>query len=277
MKHSIPLPVLRRFFCALTMAFVLFASAACTGLPQSRKELGPFVLNRTAESIPAFENKKKPRADLHFSLLDVTGPGALQTLVRQLLYDGQPSDEYLRLITRDWQKNYTETAAENPLYSGDWDYTEDQELVLAGSYAVITRHISTYTGGAHPNRTTEYFVISLETSRRLRLSGIITGTTAGLTTLVDRELRRFSEAETGESLPPEKSLSAGIFFEDAVPLSEDFYPGKEGLTFCWDPYEIAPYAAGEVEILITWQELDAFLSPEGKKLAAAFTAAPPAR
>jgi hypothetical protein len=260
------------------MMFVLFAAAACTTMPPKSEEFGPFVRRHARESIPALENKKKPSAELDFVLLDITAPGALQTLVRQFLYDGQASDEYAHLIFRTWKRSYSETVAENPDYARDWGYEEKQKVALAGSYAVITRDIFTYEGGAHPNHAEDHFVISLDPPRQLRLSGLITGTgMSRLNTLVDRELRRVSEEMTGEPLPAGKPLSNGIFFNDVIPLTEDFYPDARGLTFQWDPYEIAPYVAGGIEILITWQELAAFLSPEGKNLAAAFSVPPPGR
>lgn len=254
---------------------VLFAS--CSTLPKS-EEFGPFVRRHTRETIPARENKKIPRAELNFALLDVTTPGALQTLVWRFLYDGQTSDEYARLIVHTWEKSYLETVAENPGYAQNWGYEEKQKVALAGSYAVITRNIFTYEGGAHPNHTEDNFVISLETPRQLRLSDLITRTSMSrLDTLADWEFRRVSQEMTGEPLPAGKSLSNGIFFSDTIPLTGNFYPDAKGLNFHWDPAEIAAYAAGEIKILITWQELYGFLSPEGRKLADAFTAVPPNR
>ncbi|MDR2661666.1 MAG: RsiV family protein [Treponema sp.] len=276
MKRLKTLPALG-FFSALPAALVLFAAAACATMPQKPEEFGPFVRRHAGESIPAAENKKNPRAELNFALLDVTAPGALQALVRQLLYDGRGSGEYARLIVRTWKRSYSETAAENPGYARDWSYEEKQNLVLAGSYAVITREIFTYEGGAHPNQGEDHFVITLDPPRQLRIADLITGTgMSRLNALADRELRRLSKEITGEPLPPGKPLSTGIFFNDAVPLSEDFYPDARGLTFQWDPYEIAPYAAGGIEICIPWQELAGLLSPEGNKLSGAF-AVPPKR
>jgi hypothetical protein len=246
---------------------LLFALTACAGLPEALPE--PFVRLSRTESIPAFE-RKKPSADLKLSLIDVSQPGTLQILVRNLLYKGQDAEAYAGKITGDLTRDYRETATENPEYTTNWSYDEAQKLALAGSYAVITRLISSYTGGAHGNWTETSYVLDQEKPRQIRLADLITR--AGFPNLyafADRELRDFSAA-AGQPLPPGTPLSNGIFFEDSVTLSEDFYPTKEGLNFQWDPYEIAPYSEGGVEITLTWQELADILSAEGKKLAAAF-------
>jgi hypothetical protein len=252
------------FFAALLLSALL---AACTGLPEDLPE--PFVRLSRTESIPAFE-RKKPSADLTFSLIDASQPGALQSLVRNILYKGQDAEAYAGKISGELTRDYRETAAEEPEYTTDWSYDETQNLTLAGSYAVITRYISSYTGGAHSDWAETNYVLDLEKPRQIRLSDLITR--AGFSNLyafADRELRDFSAA-AGQPLPPGTPLSNGIFFEDSVTLSEDFYPTEKGLTFQWDPYEIAPYSEGGVEITLSWQELADLLSPEGKKLAAAF-------
>jgi hypothetical protein len=252
-------------------ATILFLAllAACAGLPKEALP-EPFVRFSRRESIPAFEGKK-PSADLNFSLVDVSLPGELQGLVRDLLYKGEDAEAYTGKITGDFSRDYREVAAEDPNYVQDWSYDEEQKLVLTGNYGVITRHISSYTGGAHPNWTAANYVVDLETPRRLRFSELITRAAySNLSAIADRELRNFSETVTGEALPPGTPLSKGIYFEDSVTLPEDFYPTEKGLNFQWDPYEIAPYAVGGVEITLSWQELAHLLSPEGKKMAAAF-------
>jgi hypothetical protein len=242
--------------------------AACAGLPKEALP-EPFVRVSQKESIPAFQ-RRKPALDINLNLVDVSAPGPLQSLVRDLLYKKQSAAEYVLATSSDLSKEYRETAAEYPDSDQDWNYDEDQKLVRAGTSGVITRHISSYTGGAHPNWTETSYVLDLEKSRQIRLAELFTRTgLAALRTLTDRELRNFSTA-AGEPIPAGTPLSNGVYFENSVAPSEDFYPTEKGLTFQWDPYEIAPYAVGGVEITLSWQELADLFGPEGKKLAAAF-------
>ncbi|MDR1929458.1 MAG: RsiV family protein [Treponema sp.] len=231
----------------------------------------PFTGYSYNESVKAFEKaepEENREANLFFNLFDVSRSGPLRDLVRQLLYNGQSAEEYARQKSRAWKKDYRESAANNPGYVMDWNYDEEHSLASAGTFAVITVSISEFTGGAHPNWFQTSHVLDLETPRRLGLDDIISQ--AGfpnLYTFIDRELRLLSEEKSGEVLPPRAPLSDGIFFEDSI-LPGDFYPSGEGLCFQWDPYEIAPYTYGGIEITLGWQELG--LSPEGESLSAAF-------
>ncbi len=46
---------------------------------------------------------------------------------------------------------------------------------------------------------------------------------------------------------------------EAAPL-DNFIPGPEGITFHFDPYEIAPYAVGPIRVLLPWSDLESLLS-----------------
>jgi len=199
----------------------------------------------------------------------------LQKLIRKTLYQGSSPEKYAQDILEQWKKSYggfiTESAALEEPYAQDWNYTEQHDLVSAGSFAVISRLISTYEGGAHPNYTVAGFVIDLEQLRLLGINDIIKKEgLSNLNKFIDRELRLFSEEQTGEKLPPGEPLSKGIFFEDEIPPLTNINPKPEGLSFHWDPYAAAPYSVGIVEVTIPWDELEDLLSPRGRDLAAAF-------
>jgi hypothetical protein len=50
-------------------------------------------------------------------------------------------------------------------------------------------------------------------------------------------------------------LSEGGFFEDSVDRLEDFFVSPQGLGFQWDPYEIAPYSTGIIEIIFPYDQI----------------------
>jgi hypothetical protein len=74
-------------------------------------------------------------------------------------------------------------------------------------------------------------------------------------------LRKDWDLQSGEDLQ-----KAG-FFENTVPVPENFFFSAGGLGFHWDPYEIAPYAMGDVELVLPYGEIGDLLSPLGKSLA----------
>jgi hypothetical protein len=50
-------------------------------------------------------------------------------------------------------------------------------------------------------------------------------------------------------------LQEGGFFENTITIPENFFIVPGGLGFHWDPYEIAPYAMGPIEITIPFEKL----------------------
>ena len=57
--------------------------------------------------------------------------------------------------------------------------------------------------------------------------------------------------EIGESINPDD-----VFYVDAIEPGEVFRVGEEGITFYYDPYELAPYVFGGIEITIPWEALE---------------------
>jgi hypothetical protein len=56
------------------------------------------------------------------------------------------------------------------------------------------------------------------------------------------------------------------FFENSVDKLEDFFLTPQGLGFQWDPYEIAPYTMGIIELVIPYDELTGMLTDLGLAL-----------
>jgi hypothetical protein len=106
-----------------------------------------------------------------------------------------------------------------------------------------------------------YFVFDRELGIQIGLSDIIRENSGSvLTALLNRELRAAHNLDAADSLQ-----QAGFFVDD-VELTENYFLSSGGLGFHWDPYEIAPYATGYVEILIPYAGIQDLLGPEGQHL-----------
>ena len=46
-----------------------------------------------------------------------------------------------------------------------------------------------------------------------------------------------------------------IFFVDRIEPSDSFTVGENGITFYYQPYDVAPYVFGVIEITVPWEEL----------------------
>ena len=103
-----------------------------------------------------------------------------------------------------------------------------------------------YTGGAHGLGGSEYLTIDMTTHKVLTLSDII-------------EQKKLPEVK--ELLWRFYTDSGRIKDEDAFTkktdfdVSKNFYLAHDGIHFIYDEYEIASYAEGEQDLVISWGQL----------------------
>lgn len=252
----------------LLVLLPVLAVTACLSSPQPGDSASFSIVERK-EIIPSARTKN--HAELLFSLVDVSQKGTLQKQLRKILYNGKSAETYLRLFTAEWKKAYNK--AENERKTNlQWSYEEAHNLALTGSFAVIKRNTAVYKGDVHPDWHEKTYVIDLSVPvRQIFLKDIFTKEgIEKLSALADRELRRFSQIKTGRTLSPGTPLSRGIYSQDTVNLPENFYPAANGITFRWDPGEIAPSNEGAIEISLRWNEVNEHLSAKGRELAKMF-------
>ncbi|MEO8512321.1 MAG: RsiV family protein [Ignavibacteria bacterium] len=123
----------------------------------------------------------------------------------------------------------------------------------------ITSSNSSYMGGAHPNSYLEYYNISKETGDTLSLKNLFAaGFEKKLGELIDAAFRKANNLKPGDNLQDKGGL-----FENKITYNYNWNVNKDGsLTFYYNQYEIAPYAAGPIEVTLTKEELAPLLSAD---------------
>ena len=96
-----------------------------------------------------------------------------------------------------------------------------------------------YTGGAHGMNTETCLVFSLETGDRLGLEDIFREDS--MSALPGLLMKHVSEAFEDPS-------DSGYLLVTDIPATENFSISDSGITFIYNPYEIAAYAAGTIRI-----------------------------
>jgi hypothetical protein len=252
-------------FCLIVLFCGLSLITACTGSPRSvAGNAGVQQLAAEESSIILYPEQKdqSPRMTLEFTLLEFSGSTEKRQFIRDVLYQGGNPKKYRERILRDYEGEYFEMRgvadADYPQESLNWFYTEVMEAdAISSRGVVIRRDRDYYTGGAHGMRNMEYFVLDLAEMKRLGLEDIIKpGSEPALAREVEAALRDFSNL-TGET-----PLSQGYYFEDTIAPSRNFFLSSQGMGFHWDPYEIAPYVVGPVEILIPYDRISNHLTPQ---------------
>ncbi len=103
--------------------------------------------------------------------------------------------------------------------------------------------VDSYTGGAHGNYVTRYLNYRTEDGAAVTLSDVFADTVQlkkALLTALRKQKSLNEDTDLGE---------AGFFLENnEIPLSENFGFTKTGFVFHFDPYIIAPFSMGSIEI-----------------------------
>lgn len=109
-----------------------------------------------------------------------------------------------------------------------------------------------YTGGAHGMQTVEHHTYSTAGGYELTLADLLDERQiAGLTEAIRRKLcAQYGAAD-------DEGLAALGIFPDYIAPTENFRLDDEGLLLHYNPYEIACYAFGPVEVRFTAEELEA--------------------
>ncbi len=182
-----------------------------------------------------FDNKN-PRSSL---------PDMLQSNAKGFLADYKNED-----ITQ-------EEISESP-ESLNYEQTNDLRVAyLSPKLLVLSFYNYGFTGGAHGNFATSYITLDIENCKVLTLTDIINATgMKQLRPLLERNYRREKHLTPTQSLEED----GGLLVKKIEP-NDNFYITGKGLIFSYAPYEIAPYAAGEIALMIDHADLQPYLQP----------------
>jgi hypothetical protein len=212
--------------------------------------------------------EKSPRMSFDLALLDVNGPGPVQSLILGALYQGLSPGNYADSLITLFEGQYkAERNPEEPKSaefpaSWNWEYSETFKVLARTSHtAVLSQKRYYYIGGAHGMQEEKYFVFDLDEVKLLRPEDLFK---KGSEPVLQEYIMEVLRAQYG--LAPGAPLSGGGFFEDSVAVSEDFFLSREGIGFQWDVYEIAPYSMGSIEIVIPYKKINDLFTPRGLSL-----------
>jgi hypothetical protein len=270
-KNKLLQRIIKTFLICLLVLFAAACKSAGTpalggaGPGKGAGEYAALVKTRSVFLYPDTPDTS-PKLDIALSLLN--SPKTNRQFILDALYDGLGADEYADKRLFGYDKMYGEmrfVAERIPDMSTlalNWYYNEAFVYNAGNSkLAVISREWEYYTGGAHGMRNKDYYVFSLDDKRRLALNDILKDEAKpALDDLVEAALRK--QMEIPEWIP----LSEEGFFENSFDKFEDFFLIPQGLGFQWDPYEIAPYSMGMIEVVIPYPELHGMLNALGLAL-----------
>lgn len=124
-------------------------------------------------------------------------------------------------------------------YDMKWNapfYFDDEIIVFSNSLDI-------YLGGAHGLPTVDYETYSLKSGQKLLLSDFI-----------DVEKHQFQLEELLQKAAKEYAENE-MTLDENFPISDAYYFGPKGITFSYNPYQIAGFAAGIIELFIPYSDI----------------------
>ena len=159
---------------------------------------------------------------------------------------------------RDMLKDVTSAEMEDQGPTLSWGMLQIVQVECRlGNYICVSSMQWQYTGGAHGNGATLYEIWDMERLRKTGLKDIITP--AGLKALpglLEKHFRRHYKVPAGAPLQEH-----GLFENRITEVTGNISLTPKALIFSYTPYEIGPYAMGQIEIPIPLTELKPYLQP----------------
>lgn len=193
----------------------------------------------------------------------------IQTEIRKMFDDSSSNkniDGILEKNENAFFKDYIESNSD--MQTEDMGATLNYDvstnlLISFQSSKILSLALDTYayTGGAHGNYGTVYTSYDITQNKKLGLSDILNAAgIAKLQALLERNFRKQND------LQPTDALTTAGLFENEIKPNDNFYVTGKGINFAYTPYEIGPFAMGEVEIFISFKDLENYLQPGFKSL-----------
>lgn len=141
---------------------------------------------------------------------------------------------------------------------GCWDLNTTADTVFSNPGVLTVRAtVYAYTGGAHPNTNQLLLTFDRETGRELHLTDMVSDT-AALLGIVEKAFRKQQQL-----MPTDKLEEQGYFLHNGqFFLPGNIAPGRQGMIFYYNPYEIAAYAVGPIEVVVPYEKLNGMLRKE---------------
>lgn len=181
---------------------------------------------------------------------------ALQLAVAAFLNNGEekaankPIAELAEALHQDFEKNGKE-------FGMSWDFDITSSVAMNQNNLLSTQISSmTYTGGAHPSHNNTLQTFDISNGNRITLSDILVPTyQPRLTQIIENNIRKQYE------IPPSKALKEHGFIEETINPSDNFMLTPTGITFHYNPYEIAPYVMGHIVVEIPFADIAELIKP----------------
>jgi hypothetical protein len=200
----------------------------------------------------------KNRASVTLEYPVISGVESQLTLrrIRGLINNGISPEAALEQNVNSLVNDMKNTYTENEKAPSDWYYLEQVSVAFNDNNILgIQSHLEEYSGGAHPNHSVAYTNINTASGTLISLSDLLmSGYEAELNRVAEELFKK--TYYIGEGRMYKTYDDAGFWLEPGkFSVPENFLITPGGLLFLFNPYEIAPYAAGAIEFFVPYLKI----------------------
>lgn len=246
-------------------------------------EFDSIQVNETAH---LFGDTAKPACNLviNFAYVSKSTDERMKDSLNTFFLSACFGDKYMTMTPEEAMKKYTEKYVADyrkdlePMYKKDEQDKEDDASMEAwySYYKGIESHVqlytkqllvyridyNEYTGGAHGIYMSSFLNMNLQTLSPIRLDELfVNDYSEALTDLLWNQLMADNKVTSRQELEDMGYVTTGN-----LEPTENFYLGKEGITFYYNVYDIAPYVMGPVKITLPYEMMQHLLSDDSMVL-----------
>lgn len=246
-------------------------------------EFDSIQVNETAH---LFGDTAKPACNLviNFAYVSKSTDERMKDSLNTFFLSACFGDKYMTMTPEGAMKKYTEKYVADyrkdlePMYKKDEQDKEDDASMEAwySYYKGIESHVqlytkqllvyridyNEYTGGAHGIYMSSFLNMNLQTLSPIRLDDLfVNDYSEALTDLLWNQLMADNKVTSRQELEDMGYVTTGN-----LEPTENFYLGKEGITFYYNVYDIAPYVMGPVKITLPYEMMQHLLSDDSMVL-----------
>jgi hypothetical protein len=139
----------------------------------------------------------------------------------------------------------------------NFSYDDDMNVIWnEDSLLVISFANYSYEGGAHGNFGKDHINLDLRAERKMVLEDIfLPGYENRISAALEKALRRKYELRPNDDIRE-------IVDVDKIPITDNFFLSGGGIGFYYPPYELGPWAAGDFEFFVRYEDIEDLLKPE---------------
>ncbi len=171
------------------------------------------------------------------------------------------ANAYAKSYVEDYLKLSKEFDSDDYMNSFSFNY---EESVLSKIYfnedgfLNYSLDVFSYTGGAHGMGGTFCYVIYLKNTNLITLEEIFPySSLSSIGEMIVAQLIKDRELKTTGQLTED-----GFFSVEEIMPTDNFYFNKEGMTWIYNPYQIAVFSLGEIRVSLKWENLKDLINEE---------------